>query len=362
MTTSYCLEQAIIGPRKRIPITEDEFVALKQARFTLSEALDFEQRYELLVGNFISMEHAFTKMSLRSTVERAWDYPTLAKVLQESNRHLANILTAARSYIDQVVQDFKLLALAPSFEDSAKALLSQQYDASLAYRFMEALRNHTQHHSFPATSFNGNELLDGANDWVESLQVTAKRDEFFANKKFKRKFLDDLPDVIDLRLMSREYVLRLGKVHVSLRELVHAGVQSARKQIEQTIESYGADGHPTLGLAACSTGDVEERVSVLTEWDDVRVKLANKNVAPPDLWPRPRGNDVTTEFIRAARKARGESVQEAANKVGISPRQWERYESGLRIPFSIHNLYLLQTGQHPTHILEARQPTSETDL
>ncbi len=250
MTTSYYLEQAFLGPRKKIPITEDQFGALKQARCTLSEALDFEQRYELLVGNFISMEQALTEMGLRSTIERTWDYPTLAKVLQESNRHLANILTAAKSYIDQVVQDFKLLDLAPSFEDSAKALLSQQYDESLEYRFMEALRNHTQHQSFPATSFSGNELLDGANDWVESLRVTAKREELFANKKFKRKFLDALPDVIDLRLMSREYVLRLGKVHVSLRDLVQAEVQGARKQIEQTIKRTLRD---VLGNVTFST-------------------------------------------------------------------------------------------------------------
>lgn len=357
----YYLEQAIIGPRKRILISEDEFFVLKQARGTLSEALDFEQRYELLVGNFILMEQAYTEMSLRSTVERAWDYPTLAKVLQESNRHLANIMTAARSYIDQVVQDFKLLGLAPSFEESAKALLSRQYDESLEYRFMEALRNHTQHYSFPATSFNGNEQSDGANDWVERLRVTAKREELFDNKKFKRRFLEDLPEVIDLRLMSREYVRRLGKVHVSLRDLVHADVQGARKKIEQTIEFYGADGHPTLGLAACSTDDVDERVSVLTDWDDVRVKLASKNVAPPDLWPRPHGNDATPETIRGARQACDESVREAATRVGISQQQWERYESGLRIPFSIHALYLLQTGQHPTHTLEARPSLSKAD-
>ncbi|SEA87033.1 helix-turn-helix transcriptional regulator [Variovorax sp. YR216] len=359
MATTYCLEQAILGPRKSVPITEDEFLALKQARSTLSEALDFEQRYELLVASFISMEMAFTEIGLRSTIERSWDYPTVARVLQESNRHLANILTAARSYIDQVVQDFKPIALAPSFEDAAKAMLSKQYDGSLEYRFMEALRNHTQHHSFPATSFNGNELNDDANDWVESLRVTAKREELFANRKFKRKYLDDLPEVIDLRITSREYVRRIGEVHIALRELVNPDVQAARKTIEQSIDAYGADGHPTLGLCARSEGDVGERVSVFTDWDDVRVKLARKNDRPPDLWPRPRGYDVTSEDIRGARLARGQSVKDAARKVGIPPLQWERYEAGLRIPFCIHTLHLLQAGEHATHTLEPRMRPSE---
>lgn len=338
-----------------MPITEAEFLALKHARGVLTEALDFEQRYELLVGNFIALELAFTELSLRSVVEERYAYSELAQALQEANRHIANILTASKSYVDQVVQDFKMVPLGPTFEEEAGKTLSEAYDASLGYRFMEALRNHTQHFGFPATGFTGNIEGNGANDWVEQLLITAKKSELFANPKFKQRYLDELPEKIDLRAMTREYVQRLGTVHIALRELVSKFIEDARQTVEAAITRYGADGRPTLGLCARRLGETDEHVQLLTDWDDVRRKLAEKNGTAPDLWPRRRGWETTSEELKRARLAVGQTVEQAANRVQITPREWLMYEAGLRIPFSVFHMYLLQTEQHPTHSMVARE-------
>ena len=53
---TYLIEQKILGPRDQLSITAAEFNALRDARDVLFEALEFEQRYELLIGNFIEME------------------------------------------------------------------------------------------------------------------------------------------------------------------------------------------------------------------------------------------------------------------------------------------------------------------
>lgn len=355
MDTQYFLRQHAIDAVKREPLTEEEFQSLKQARAILSDALDFEQRYELLVRNFVSLELAVTELSLKTSLENSYEYPELAKILQESNRHWANLMSAAKSYIDQVRRDFKLLAMVPSFAESVEALLSAEYDDSVEYRFMEALRNYTQHRAFPVTGFSSSMVSAAPNDWVDHLKVTAKKKELFSDSKFKTKFLDQLPEVIDLRAMSREYVRRIGRTHVALRKLVDGNVSEARLLVEAAIERYSHGGEAsTVGLNAFKVGDSEETVSVFTDWDDVRVKLALKNAYPPDLVPRPRGDEPTAAKLRELREACGLSVQKAARLVEVQPELWEHYESGLRIPFSIYTLFLLQTEQHPSHMLKKK--------
>ena len=57
------------------------------------------------------------------------------------------------------------------------------------------------------------------------------------------------------------------------------------------------------------------------------------------------------------RAARGTMTQyQAAEAAGLSgPVRWAHYESGARRPSAaIWELFLLRTGQHPTHVLIAR--------
>lgn len=109
MTIEYVLEQRVLGPHLRVGISEDRYNELARAKKVLSEALSFEQRYELLLGNFISMELAMTEIGLRAKVEPSYRYSDVAEHLEKANRHVVNLLTAMRGYADQVLQDFKCL-------------------------------------------------------------------------------------------------------------------------------------------------------------------------------------------------------------------------------------------------------------
>tara|TARA_B100001105_G_C22396884_1_gene447168 strand:+ start:339 stop:1448 length:1110 start_codon:yes stop_codon:yes gene_type:complete len=360
---TYVLEQRIIGTKKTVAITEDEFLALKEARQVLSDALEFEQRYELLIGNFIAMELSITELCLRSSIEPQYAYSDIARSIQETNRHIVNLLTAARSYIDQVKQDFKTLPLIPTFLESAADLMHQEYDGSLEYRFMEALRNYTQHCAFPATGFSGALVTDhDANGWVESLSISADKAALFKDKKFKRKFLEALPEKIDLRHYGRSYVRGLGRIHMALRALIQPMVTEARTLLDTTIATYSDGGaHPTIGLGARRLGKEPQDIPVLTEWDDVRIKLASKNIAPVDLWPRQRGGEPSGTDLRALRERAGHTTQQAASLVFLSRDRWEQYEAGLRVPESIHVLYQLQADQHPTHQMVRREKADDSE-
>jgi len=77
------------------------------------------------------------------------------------------------------------------------------------------LRNYTQHRAFPATGFSSSLVLDhDASGWVDSLTITASKELLFQDKKFKTKFLDGIPEKVDLRQYGRDYVRGLGKAHM----------------------------------------------------------------------------------------------------------------------------------------------------
>lgn len=51
------------------------------------------------------------------------------------------------------------------------------------------------------------------------------------------------------------------------------------------------------------------------------------------------------QIVEARRKA-GQTQKQAAEVVRVTPRQWQRYESGeTRIPWAVWELYLLKTNQ-----------------
>lgn len=72
----------------------------------------------------------------------------------------------------------------------------------------------------------------------------------------------------------------------------------------------------------------------------------------------------TPDMIRSARLAAGHSQTGAGEAVGVSLRTWQNWESlpaggnARAMPVAAWELYLLRTGQHPTHRLVARGETT----
>lgn len=63
---------------------------------------------------------AFARIGLSATLEFDHQYASLAQILREANRHVVNVLTALRSYVDQAPQLFKALDLQPDFASTVK--------------------------------------------------------------------------------------------------------------------------------------------------------------------------------------------------------------------------------------------------
>ena len=345
-------------------ISKERYNELVHAREVLSEALTFEQRYDLLLGNFISMELALTKICLRAKVEPQYRYADLAENLETTNRHVVNLLTSMRGYADQVLQDFKCLELERPFKAVAREELGKVFDRSPDYRFMCSLRNHVQHKATAIHGFEGSDDKSGdANGWVESVKFYANKATLRADKIFKIRVLDEQPDKIDVRRLARRSMQEIGVAHLALRKVSVEHVTRARTAFETAIRDYKEAGAESIvGLGARRVGDADSDIPVLLDWDDVRLQLVYKNGSPPRLWPRGTHSEPHTDEIVTLREEAKHTRAQAAARVFVSEQRWQDFENGLPMPEGLFHLYRLQVGRHPTHGLQRLNPSDGQEL
>lgn len=293
----YFLRTAYSDPQTIIEIDEARYQRLANARKTLVDAEAFEQRYELLLGNFTAFELFCARISLQGAIEHESRYGKWAEVFSEANRHTINFLTATRLFSEQVVRGFKHLALCEPFADSAKKSLTQAYDTTLGYRFVYELRNHMQHR---ATVVHGIEGRSEGAPWSESTKIYCQKERISEDRgSFKVHVLNQLENHIDLLSMFRAYMASVSRVQLELRQIISQACIDSRETIELAMEEYAfaqkgskvARGRVS-GLTAVKEGPANFRdvVPLILEWDDTRVAWGEKNsraISPPALYVKP---------------------------------------------------------------------------
>lgn len=152
-----------------------------------------------------------------------------------------NLLTAARLYVDQVSQHVQGITGKAEKSSEVKKLFSREYDNSLEYRFMDALRNHVQHRGLPVhiTQFNCSAMdTDQKRKLRFSIKILLEKLKLSQDKTFKQTVLKKLPEIINLKMYSRGYIESLSKIHVEVRNLVGSKLEVARKKLKNAISSY----------------------------------------------------------------------------------------------------------------------------
>jgi hypothetical protein len=283
MSNKYILKIGAIGQYPKVKIDQERFKQLKNSRLVLSHALAIEEKYEIVISNFLELEREATNASISKMVRNHKEYRDIFDVSLALNIRLVNLLTAVRLYKDQLSSH--ICSCTSSDENNKieiKKLFSTEFDASFEYRFMEALRNHVQHSGIPVHRIStGLKWIDHDDGLLEySLYFGAQKQELILDKGFKKKVLSEMPDEVNLSVATRNYIEAISRIHKHAREKIEEVVESSRLYLEGAIRDYKVvyEKEP-IGLYAYKYQGEEEidGVPIITKWDDVRRELEKRN-------------------------------------------------------------------------------------
>lgn len=280
----YIISKAVLGNVPEIEISESEYLELQKARNTLSNALEIEEKYEIVISNYLDFEQEILNATTKYMIREHLDYSDFFKVRLGLNVKLVNLLTAVRLYVDQLNQNVtKCLDDNLNTKDDVKRLFSKEYDENQYYRFMEALRNYVQHRGIPVhwtqqssrwTSLEDDGLME------YSIELASQRSYLEEDKNMKKRVLDEMDDKVYLKAATRSYIESISRVHDSARNMIAESTGCSRKLIEDAHRRYLEKYSDSLvGLSACKRDGHKQIASIplLLDWDDVRVSLQKRN-------------------------------------------------------------------------------------
>lgn len=280
----YILRKAVGVKVPEIEITPDEYAELEKARNILTNALAIEEKYEIVIANYLDFEKQILNTAAGYMVRDNLNYSDFFDVRLDLDIRLVNLLTATRLYVDQLYQNVQ--ECIPDDADAkakVKAFFSKEYDENKEYRFMEALRNHVQHRGLPVhwtqQSSRWNSLEDdGLMEF--NIELATKRFYLEENPYFKKEVLLELDEKTDLKSSTRSYIESISNVQESVRDIIAESVKSARELIEGAHRRYRAVYNESL-LGLCvskwENGKQISAIPLLLEWDDIRLKLQKRN-------------------------------------------------------------------------------------
>lgn len=280
----YCLTDWFLGDVPRIEIDAHRFNTLLKSRKALEGAYAIEEKYDLLLSNYLDLERAGLHYATEWMVKGSLGHDGFADATQSINRRVVNLLTSARLYVDHVKQNIKLCV------DNANIdrLFSEQYNRVFEYRFMDALRNHAQHCGLPVHNVT-TPMIWTSEDENAQLEfgfiAFSNREIFQDSGNFKAQVLKEMPEKVEIFSSTRSYIAAISSIHESIRQFISANVDAARSEVELAINDYKAiNSGDAVGLMAIkyesdtpSPKRVIEKFPVLLSWDDTRISLKIKN-------------------------------------------------------------------------------------
>jgi hypothetical protein len=253
----YFLRIWALGRNPEIVIDEKQFNDLKQAKNLLSEALAIEEKYELLISNYLDLEKECLNITSEYMVKNATTYADFFDIRLTLNRRIVNLLTSTKSYIDQIQHHAKACIPANAeIAKNVKSLFSNEYDLHFEYRFMEALRNYVQHRGLAVHSTSsGGKRISQDNDHMREFRTSlyTLKSEVEFDPAFKANVTAEMPDKVNLMYAARVYVSSISKVHREIRNMITDNSQAAREMISHSINEYATINNGiSLGLHAIS--------------------------------------------------------------------------------------------------------------
>lgn len=249
-----------------VEITSTVYANLVAAMQRIHLATDVEEKLDLLLENYLEYERELLNLGLQSSLFTSIDDHRFFREAQLINRRIANLLTAARMYIDQVKHSVSKYFNSDHGPDVA-ALLSAQYDQHLEYRIAEALRNYTQHRALPVHRIRWPFQWENRNSPDQRLRFSVipsiSLEELINEGEFKATVLRELQEsgkeYFSLTPILRRYVECLASVHAEVRRCLSHQADLDHQTLMATLDLARTEFHKDLVALVVSAGEDDEQ-------------------------------------------------------------------------------------------------------
>ncbi|WP_428409209.1 hypothetical protein [Hyphococcus sp.] len=276
MKKCYLSEHLIATKTQKVELTKTDFDVINEAFKTLNDILELEETFDILVRNLITFEKFCVGVAVEASVKNFMTDYRSSLGMQEANRHLLNLFTAARLYLDQMNSKRKRWFLTTSNSwQKIEQTRTEQYDNVLGYRFLEGLRNYAQHKGVPIHKFNykANWLYgdDNKNNQAEYfVEPLGDLDIYSSGKIIKSDILLELREYlqdgfIDLRPFIRDYISGLGQIQSVVRDATLGMYEQSSATLSSAIDHWKAGQTGAFEPINLSAWEADERGHRISE-------------------------------------------------------------------------------------------------
>lgn len=287
---SYGLMSDAIGAHVVVDLEPSEYQVLVTARKLIQEVLSLEEKFDVLVSNYLEFEKTLNGMAADHMVRSDYGFQSLHDCRVLINLRVQNLLGACRLYLDHAAHHAgNINSSAPGLSLDFRAMCSRQYDESSAYRIAEALRNHSQHRGFVIGSFStGGSWIERDEQHRVDLHRIEIRIDFVAlceDARTKESVLNEVESFgikADARPIFREYVERLGRIHDATRLALRGHIQLAEQVVRGAVKKFqdASSDQSSVGIVAVARnaeGKRMEKTALVVEMMERRRHLEVRN-------------------------------------------------------------------------------------
>ncbi|WP_259753452.1 hypothetical protein [Pseudomonas sp. GCEP-101] len=297
------LKIAALGKFPKLKITPIEYNSIIRAREILTAALEVEEKYDLVIGNFLDLEKELLNLTIEKVVDHRFDYSRAYTLTSTLNRRISNFILSGKNYTELIASKAsKCTKNKEETENTITQLTNKHYDENLDYRLMEALRNHISH---SGAAIHQIQNPDGwitndkneATHLVFNIGIYALKERLSSNAGFKAAVLKELPEKVDLKRASRHYIGAISNIQEEVRKITKPSIEDARATIEKFIDAYKEiNNGEAFAVGAYQPGTIKENkkpIILLLDWDDVRIGLQKKNTSITNMEKRYVSSAIT---------------------------------------------------------------------
>ncbi len=225
---------------KSVPLTEAEYKAIERSVERLRLFNMIEDKFRLMLENYVEFETDRAKVALSDMVFVGWDWHGGIEKITKLARRCLNVLNAAKMYTDQVESDLDdAFGEESEQRKSVRAAFREEYDNNPEYRCGYHLRTHAQHHGLSLTgvSTGSSTIFLGGEEYRLEYRLTPQINfsHLQNSHRIKRKVMPDFAALadsngqIDLAHLMRVYVGCIMNVHKKVRASLDADLVANRE-------------------------------------------------------------------------------------------------------------------------------------